>query len=262
MVYECRRAVKIPIIGMGGIATATRRARVHHRRRHRRAGRHGELRRPVHLDQAARRHSRLPAAPRHRARRAISSAPSTPRRARSSGSAPSRARRRHGRSARCELATALDGVAGGVQVGSRLFTLEGPALVRELVDARRARLPRPEVPRHSRTRWRRRSRPPSQTGAWMINVHASGGVPMMQAAAQARPRDGAAARTAAAAAHRASPCSRAWTRPALRDIGVRRGRCSTRSWRWRGWRRAAGLRRRRRVAAGDSRIRAPAATTS
>jgi orotidine-5'-phosphate decarboxylase len=33
------------------------------------------------------------------------------------------------------LATALRGVTGGVKVGSRLFTLEGPALVRRLVDA-------------------------------------------------------------------------------------------------------------------------------
>ena len=49
MVYECRQAVKLPIIGMGGIATAEDVARVHDRRRDGRAGRHRELRRSVHL---------------------------------------------------------------------------------------------------------------------------------------------------------------------------------------------------------------------
>jgi len=33
-----------------------------------------------------------------------------------------------------ELAAALRGVAGGFKVGSRLFTLEGPALVRAIVE--------------------------------------------------------------------------------------------------------------------------------
>ena len=49
----------------------------------------------------------------------------------------------------------------------------------------------------SPTRWRRRWRPARATGAWMMNVHASGGVPMMQAAARAgrrRRRHGWAAR--------------------------------------------------------------------
>ena len=55
MVYECRQAVRLPIIGMGGIATASRRARVHDRRRDRRAGRHRQLRRSVPLAEAARR---------------------------------------------------------------------------------------------------------------------------------------------------------------------------------------------------------------
>ena len=33
----------------------------------------------------------------------------------------------------CELAKDLSGVVGGVKVGSRLFTTEGPAIVRRLV---------------------------------------------------------------------------------------------------------------------------------
>ena len=62
MVYECRQQVKIPIIGMGGIAERARRARVHHRGRNGRAGRDGELHGSVHLAEAARRHPRLHAA--------------------------------------------------------------------------------------------------------------------------------------------------------------------------------------------------------
>ena len=68
MVYECRQTVKIPIIGMGGIADARDVARVHDRRRRRRAGRHRQLRRSLHLDEAARRNPRLREAPQRRAR--------------------------------------------------------------------------------------------------------------------------------------------------------------------------------------------------
>ena len=57
MVYECRQAVKIPIIGMGGIATARDVLEFMIAGRHRRAGRHRQLRRSVHLAQAPRRAS-------------------------------------------------------------------------------------------------------------------------------------------------------------------------------------------------------------
>lgn len=83
-----------------------------------------------------------------------------------------------------ELAGGLRGVAGGFKVGSRLFTLEGPSLVRRLVDSG-ARvfldLKFHDIPNTVG----QAVDAAMQTGAWMINVHASGGAEMMQAAARA-----------------------------------------------------------------------------
>lgn len=83
-----------------------------------------------------------------------------------------------------ELATALRGLAGGFKVGSRLFTLEGPDLVRRLVDTG-ARvfldLKYHDIPNTVA----QAVEAAVLTGAWMINVHASGGAAMMQAAAKA-----------------------------------------------------------------------------
>jgi orotidine-5'-phosphate decarboxylase len=83
-----------------------------------------------------------------------------------------------------ELAQALRGIAGGVKVGSRLFTLEGPTLIRRLVDdGHRVFL---DLKFHDIPNQVAQSVEAAvQTGAWMINVHASGGVAMMQAAARA-----------------------------------------------------------------------------
>jgi orotidine-5'-phosphate decarboxylase len=83
-----------------------------------------------------------------------------------------------------ELVSALKGIAGGFKIGTRLFTLEGPSLVRELV-SRGERvfldLKFHDIPNTVA----QAVESAVQTGAWMINVHASGGVPMMEGAVKA-----------------------------------------------------------------------------
>ena len=83
-----------------------------------------------------------------------------------------------------ELAAMLDGVVDGVKIGSRLFTLEGPGLVRRLaaqgtrvfLDLKFHDIPNTVAQAVEAA---------VSTGAWMVNVHACGGVPMMHAAARA-----------------------------------------------------------------------------
>lgn len=83
-----------------------------------------------------------------------------------------------------DLATALKGLAGGFKVGSRLFTLEGPGLVREL--ASRGERVFLDLKFHDIPNTVAQAIESAvQTGAWMVNVHASGGRQMMQAAVEA-----------------------------------------------------------------------------
>ena len=83
-----------------------------------------------------------------------------------------------------QLVDALRGLAGGFKIGNRLFTSEGPALVRRIVDAN-ARvfldLKYHDIPNTVE----QAVEAAVGTGAWMINVHASGGSAMMQAAVRA-----------------------------------------------------------------------------
>jgi orotidine-5'-phosphate decarboxylase len=82
------------------------------------------------------------------------------------------------------LVDTLRGLAGGFKIGNRLFTIEGPALVRRIADSGSRvflDLKYHDIPNTVA----QAVEAAVQTGAWMINVHASGGTAMMQAAAQA-----------------------------------------------------------------------------
>jgi orotidine-5'-phosphate decarboxylase len=122
------------------------------------------------------------------------------------------------REAALALADRLRGEVGGFKIGSRLFTAEGPSIVRTLTergDKVFLDLKFHDIPNTVATA----VAAATQLGVWMVNVHAGGGTAMMRAAREA-------AGDAASKLGRPAPLVIAVTvltsmsQPALREVGV------------------------------------------
>ena len=116
------------------------------------------------------------------------------------------------------LADTLRGAVGGFKVGSRLFTAEGPSIVRALTergDRVFLDLKYHDIPNTVATA----VSAATELGVWMVNVHASGGTAMMRAAREAA-QETAAKRGTAAPLVIAVTVLTSMNQAALSDTGI------------------------------------------